>query len=111
MLPLSLFLLQNQPAAQNPLGMLFPVLLMIGIFYLLLFRPMQRQRKAQQKMISELQAGVTVVTSGGIIGTITEMKDNDTLILRVKPDGVKLQLARSAVSGLIEPQEAREAKK
>ncbi len=87
--------------------MLFPVLLMIGIFYLLLFRPMQRQRKAQQKMISELQAGVTVVTSGGIIGTITELKDDDTLILRVKPDGVKLHLARSAVSGLVD----REAKK
>lgn len=62
---------------------------------------MQRQRKTQQRMLRELQNGQIVLTSGGIIGTITEMKEDDTLVLRVKPDGVKLQIARSAVSSLL----------
>jgi len=78
-----------------------PILLIFGIFYVLLFLPMQRQRKKQQRMLRELQNGQVVVTSGGIIGTITEMKEDDTLVLRVKPDGVKLQVARSAVSSLL----------
>ena len=47
-----------------------PILLIFGIFYFLLFLPMQRQRKQQQKMLAGLENGNVVVTSGGIIGTI-----------------------------------------
>ncbi len=99
----NLFLLQtsaaNPPAGNQFLGFL-PIILIFGIFYLLLFLPMQRQRKAQQKMIRELQNGSEVLTSGGIIGTVIEIKD-DTLVLRVKPDGIKLLVARTAVASLI----------
>jgi preprotein translocase subunit YajC len=64
--------------------------------------PMQRQKKAQQKMLRELQNGQVVVTSGGIVGTIVSINNNDdTLVLRVKPDNIKLQVARSAVSSLV----------
>ena len=62
---------------------------------------MQRQKKNQQKMLSSLQNGNTVLTSGGIVGTIISIGDDDTLVLRVKPDNVKLQVARSAVSNLV----------
>ena len=78
-----------------------PILLIFGIFYFLLFLPMQRQKKQQQKMLRELQNGNTVLTSGGIVGTIVTIGDDDTLVLRVKPDNVKLQVARSAVSSLV----------
>jgi len=78
-----------------------PILLIFGIFYVLLFLPMQRQKKKQQQMLRELQNGQIVLTSGGIIGTITEIKEDDTLVLRVKPDGIKLQVARNAVSSLL----------
>jgi len=101
---LNFLLLQSTPAStssSNPLIGFLPILLIFGIFYVLLFLPMQRQRKAQQKMIRELQNGSMILTSGGIIGTITEMKEDDTLVLRVKPDGVKLTLARSAVSSVL----------
>ncbi len=76
-----------------------PILLIFAIFYFLLFMPMQRQKKQQQKMLKELQNGMAVVTSGGIVGTIVAIED-DMLVLRVKPDNVKLQVARSAVSSL-----------
>ena len=77
-----------------------PILLIFGIFYFLLFLPMQRQRKQTQKMLSSLQNGNVVVTSGGIVGTIVAIDNNETLVLRVKPDNVKIQVARSSVSSL-----------
>jgi preprotein translocase subunit YajC len=96
------------PQAASPLVGFLPILLILGIFYVLLFLPMQRQRKAQQRMLRELQTGSTVVTSGGIIGTITEMKkEDDTIVLRVKPDGVKLQIARTSVTSLLPTGEAK----
>lgn len=89
-----------QGASNSLLGFL-PILLIFGIFYFLLFLPMQRQKKQQQRMLGELQNGNVVVTSGGIVGTIVSI-DGDMLVLRVKPDNVKLQVARSAVSSLVE---------
>jgi preprotein translocase subunit YajC len=80
---------------------LLPILLVFAIFYFLLFMPMQRQKKQQQKMLAGLQNGQTVVTSGGIVGTIVALEGDDTLVLRVKPDNVKIQVTRSSVSGLV----------
>ena len=97
-------LLQSSPAS-SPLSFL-PILLIFAIFYFLLFLPMQRQKKQQQKMLSNLQNGSTVVTNGGIIGSIVSVGDDDTLIIRVKPDNVKLQLARSAVASIQNPDAA-----
>jgi preprotein translocase subunit YajC len=83
---------------------------MIAIFYFLLFLPMQRQKKQTAKMLAGLQNGDTVLTSGGIVGTIVTI-DSDTLVLRVKPDNVKLQVARSAVSNLVSSATPAEVKK
>jgi preprotein translocase subunit YajC len=108
---LTLFLLQSTPAQGSPLGgTLFMFLPMIAIFYFLLFLPMQRQKKQTAKMLAELQNGDMVVTSGGIVGTIVAI-DGDTLVLRVKPDNIKLQMARSAVSSLVSTTSSTEVKK
>jgi preprotein translocase subunit YajC len=92
-------LIQLQTPASPALNFL-PILLIFAIFYFLLFMPMQRQKKQQQKMLKELQAGNVVLTSGGIVGTIVAI-DEDTLVLRVKPDNIKIQVARSSVAGLV----------
>jgi len=97
---LNLFL-QTSPSGGSQLGMMLPVLLIFGIFYFLLFLPMQRQRKQQQKMLAGLENGNTVVTSGGIIGTIVAVDADDTLVIRVKPDNIKIQVTRSSVSSLV----------
>ena len=68
--------------------------------------PMQRQKKKQQQMLNELKSGDSVVTSGGIVGTITSV-DTDTIVLRVKPDNLKLQFARSAVSTVVPSEGAK----
>ena len=62
---------------------------------------MQRQKKQTAKMLAELQNGNVVVTSGGIVGSIVSIGDDDTVVLRVKPDNIKIQVARSSVSSLI----------
>ena len=103
MRPDLLLLLQSGVGSSPFIGML-PILAIFAIFYFLLFLPMQRQRRQQQKLLAGLQNGNTVVTNGGIIGTIVAVND-DTLIIRVKPDNVKLQVSRSAVSGLV-PEES-----
>ncbi len=99
----SLLLLQAAAAPSGPASFLTgigPIVLMIAIFYFLVFMPMRRQQKNQKEMIKALESGQTVQTSGGIIGIIVAVND-DTLILRIKPDNLKLQVARSAVTSLI----------
>lgn len=82
------------------MGLLLPLAL-VAIFYLLVFMPMQRQKRQQQQMLKTLENGKIVVTTGGIVGTIVSVNEDDTLVLRVKPDNIKLQVARSAVSSLV----------
>jgi preprotein translocase subunit YajC len=96
------FFLQTNTAAPSgiPTGFYIQIALVVAIMYFLLFRPMQRQRKEQQKMLSGLQNGDTVVTSGGVIGTIVSIDDDDTLVIRVKPSDIKLQVTRASVSSL-----------
>jgi preprotein translocase subunit YajC len=97
---LNLFL-QSSPGSSGSLLGFLPIVLIFAIFYFLLFMPMQRQRKTQQKMLAGLQNGNVVTTSGGVVGTIVSLDSDDTVVIRVKPDGVKLQVTRSSVSSLV----------
>jgi len=67
--------LQTASPSSSWIGFL-PILLVFGVFYFLLFLPMQRQRKQQQRMLSTLQNGNVVVTSGGIVGTIVAIESD-----------------------------------
>ena len=92
--------LLHQPSSNPILGFL-PLIVIVGIFYVLVFMPMQRQKKQQAQMLKDLQNGSVVLTSGGIVGTIITINNDDTLILRVKPDNLKIQVARSAITSLV----------
>jgi preprotein translocase subunit YajC len=74
-----------------------------GIFYFLLFLPMQRQKKQTAQMLQNLKKGDIVVTSGGLVGMIVDVND-DAIVIKVKPDNVKLQVTRSAVASLQKPE-------
>jgi preprotein translocase subunit YajC len=86
--------------ASNPALQFLPVILIGAIFYFLVFMPMQRQKKQQAQMLAGLEAGSEVVTTGGIVGTVVNIS-GDMLVIRVKPDNLKLQITRSAVSGML----------
>lgn len=87
-----------QFAQSNSLLGFLPIVLIFAIFYFLLFLPMQRQKKRTQQMLNELKTGDQVVTGGGIVGTIVSLGEDDTAVLRIKPDNIKLQVARSSVT-------------
>jgi preprotein translocase subunit YajC len=82
----------------GPLTQLLPFVLIFGIFYFLLIRPQQVQRRKTQEMLSNLKTGDRVVTSGGIYGTISGFRDN-IVQLQVSSQ-VKLDVARSAITGV-----------
>ncbi len=79
---------------------MLPILLMFGILYFVLILPMQRQKKQTQAMLGALKTGDEVATTGGIVGSIVSL-NGDIVVIRVKPDNVKLQVARSAVATVI----------
>ncbi len=80
------------------LGGLVPMVLIIGVFYLLLIRPQQKRQRELQATIADLKAGDRVVTTGGIIGTITTVRDTSFFIRSA--DKSILEIARSAVAGI-----------
>jgi len=80
------------------LGGLLPMLLIIGVFYVLLIRPQQKRQKELQQTIAQLKTGDRVVTTGGIIGTITTVRDTSFLIRSAEK--TILEIARSAVAGI-----------
>ncbi len=104
------FFLQQQPTANPATGTLFMLVAMGGIFYFLVFMPMQRQKKQQAQMLASLEAGSEILTTGGIVGTIVNIS-GDMLVVRVKPDNIKLQIARSAVASLVKAESAAIEKK
>ena len=74
------------------------MLLVFGVFYLLLIRPQQRKQRELQATIAQLKAGDKVVTTGGIIGVITAVRDTSFLIRSA--DKTMLEIARTAVAGV-----------
>jgi preprotein translocase subunit YajC len=77
-----------------------PILLIIGVFYILLIRPQQKRQRDLQETIAKLKTGDRIVTTGGIIGTITSVRDTSFLIRSA--DKTILEVARSAVAGVEE---------
>jgi preprotein translocase subunit YajC len=86
-------------------GFLIPMLLVFGVFYLLLIRPQHRKQRELQATIAQLKAGDKVITTGGVIGVITAVRDTSFLIRSA--DKSMLEIARSAVAGV----DAEEEKK
>ena len=86
-------------AAPNPLAMLMPFAFMFLIFYLLVFRPQSQTRKQHEQMLKNLKKNDEVVTSGGIFGTVLNVK-GDTLTLRID-DNVRVELETSAVARVV----------
>ena len=72
----------------------------------MLILPQQKRQKKWQQMLSALKNGDRVVTSGGIRGTIISVKE-DAVQLRVPPDNLRIEIARSAVTALANPEEAK----
>ena len=91
--------------AQEPAGILsyLPLVLVLGIFYLIVFLPARNRQKKLDEMVAALKPGDKIITNGGIYGTIVGFKA-DRIQLRVA-ENVKIEVSRNAVASLQKPEE------
>ena len=91
-------LAQETTESASPLvGLALPILMLVG-FYFLLIRPQRNRQRAQQALLSSLEAGDEVVTTGGIFGTIVEIDDEaGTVTVEIAP-GTRVQMLRQGIA-------------
>jgi preprotein translocase subunit YajC len=90
-------------------GGIAPIVMMVSIFaifYFLLIMPQQRKQKKWQEMLKQIKPGDKVVTSGGLTGAIMSVKE-EVVVLRVPPDNIKLEVARSSIVTLTTQEESK----
>jgi preprotein translocase subunit YajC len=76
-----------------------PIIVLIPVMYFAMIRPQQKRQKQWNEMLSSIKPGDRVTTAGGIRGVILSLKE-DTIIIRVAPDGIKLEVAKSAIGSV-----------
>jgi preprotein translocase subunit YajC len=98
--------LDGAPGMLGSLGSLPLLLLFFVAMYFLLFAPQQKKQKQWQAMLAQIKQGDKVTTTGGLRGTVITVKD-DVLILKVQPDGVKLEIVKSAIAAVTTEEEKK----
>ena len=102
----------GQAAAQggNPIAAFMPLILMFGIFYFLLIRPQHKKAKDHKALLDALKAGDSVVTAGGIYGTVVSVEED---IVVVDLGETKVRMGRQYIAGLTTPakEKGKKAKK
>jgi preprotein translocase subunit YajC len=93
-----------QAATPNAWMNFAPIVIIGIIFYLLIFMPMKKRQKKVEEMITALKNGDKVITSSGIYGVVSGVKDK-SIILKIA-DQVKIEVAKSAIAGLQAPDDA-----
>ncbi len=90
-------------AAPGPLAMLAPFAMMFLIFYILVFRPQSKTRKAHALMVKNLKKYDEIVTNGGLFGTVVIVKP-DAITIRID-ENVRVSIEPSAVARLVKSKE------
>ena len=93
------FAQSNPFAGDSFIVQLLPFVLIFVIMYFLILRPQQKRAKDHQELIKNLRRGDTVITSGGLVGKVTKIVDDDQIEVEIS-DGVRVRQVRSMVSGV-----------
>lgn len=88
---------------------LVPLILVFLIMYFLLIRPQQRKLKEHQAMVAALRRGDQIVTSGGIVGKVTKVKEGENEIEVEIAPGINVRVVRSTVSSVVSKTEPAKA--
>ncbi len=83
-----------------------PLILIFVIFYFFLIRPQQKRVKDHKLMVENLKRGDEIITSGGIIGTIDKIMEDDRIEVIIS-DNVKVQIIRSTITSLLKKEEVK----
>ena len=92
-------------AGLGSMGSLALPILFFVVLYFLMIAPNQKKQKKWQEMLSQLKSGDRVTTNGGLRGTVLTVKD-DIVVLRIQPDGVKLEFVKSAIAAVTTDEQA-----
>jgi preprotein translocase subunit YajC len=88
---------------------LMPLVLIFVVFYFLLIRPQQKKMKSHRDMIGAVKRGDRVLTGGGIIGSVVKVEDGDDVLLVEIAKDIRVRVARSTISDVLNKPQAREA--
>ena len=86
------------------IGQFIPLILIFVIFYFFLIRPQQKRVKDHKNMVEALKRGDEIITSGGIIGTIDRIMEDDRIEVIIS-DNVKVQVIKSTITSLLKKKE------
>ena len=96
--PFLLGMASPQQGAQGLVSTLIPMVLILGIFYFVMVLPMRKRQQKVQAFLQALKAGDRVITTGGVVGKITEVRETSFLIRSAEK--TILEIARTAVAGV-----------
>ena len=91
------------------IGAFLPLILIFGVFYILLIRPQQKKVKQHRELLNNLKRGDKIITSGGIIGSISKVNDNKELLVEIT-DEVEIKIAPGMVANLYSVPETQKNK-
>ena len=83
-----------------------PLILILVIFYFFLIRPQQKRVKDHKAMVESLKRGDEVITSGGIIGIVDRVMEDDRIEVTIG-EGTKVQIIRSTITSLLKKEEVK----
>jgi preprotein translocase subunit YajC len=95
------------PFGMGQWGMLLPMVIIFAMLYFMMIRPQQRKEKERRKLIENIKSGERVMFSGGILGTVTNVKEG-IFVVKIA-DNVKIEIARGAVIKVVEKGDKVEA--
>ena len=87
---------------------IFMLIAMLGVFYFMLIRPENKRKKEAEQMRSSVKNGDKIVTIGGIVGTVANVKE-DKIVIETSADQVRIELAKWAISSNETAEEAAKA--
>ena len=88
------------------IGQFIPLILIFVIFYFFLIRPQQKRVKDHKAMVESLKRGDEIITSGGIIGVIDRVMEDDRIEVIIG-ENVKVQIIRSTITSLLKKEEVK----
>ena len=93
--------------SNSGIGQFIPLILIFVIFYFFLIRPQQKKAKEHKIMVENLKRGDQVVTSGGIVGTVERVMENDKIEIEIS-ENVKVEIVKSpGIQGLLNTPEPK----
>jgi len=89
-------------------NLMWPILIVMGLFYVIMLGPERKQRKKREEMMNSLKKGQEVMTTGGMFGEIATVSEDKITLLISK--GVRVKFSRSAIQGLANEEQAADGK-